>query len=723
MTVSTEVSLSGPYEGNGSTTVFNYDFKIFEDSDLVVRTIDTNGDETTLVLDTGYTVSGAGDDAGGSFTLLGTPLPANEYVYAFRDIPSTQLVDLVNQGAFYAQVHEDVFDRLTMLNQQASASAVRAIKLPVGDDPSESDTTLATAANRTDTYLAFDENGDIELESKTAISSAASSAATAASAANSAAAATSATNAATSETNAATSATSAATAQSAAEDARDDAQNYADGAASFGLFFEYDSTTTDADPGSGKFRLNHASPASATAIYIDDENTSGDDVTDWIATFDDSTTTTNRGELTFIKAGDTSTWMKFSVTAGNTDNSGYTDITVAYVDHAGTLTNGDDFGLIFSRTGDNGSGGVDNLTEDGDDVYLNTGGALYNHGGSQVASNTSFGKNALTSAGVGATLNTALGVDALASATNADRNTAVGYNALTSITTSATASDNTAIGCRALEDNTTGQFGTAVGVDALNSNTSGASNVAIGYSALFSNLTGGQNVAVGRSAGSGNTASENTFVGYNAGLTNTSGSSNTCLGHRAGFSNSAGSDNVLLGQSAGESTTGSSNTFVGADAGDTFTTGSNTTALGHDAQPSSNTVSDEFTLGDANVTNLRCNDTTISSLSDERDKSNIQPMEWGLDFIEALSFTTFDWTRRDGSMEGQRGYGLIAQQALSVVEQFGAQELNLVRTNNPDKLEAAPAALLPVMGVAIQQLLKRIEELEALVQANQASNG
>ena len=59
MTVSTEVD-HNDYTGNGMTTSFPYTFRIFNKSDLTVTVVDLADNITTLVLDTDYTVSGAG---------------------------------------------------------------------------------------------------------------------------------------------------------------------------------------------------------------------------------------------------------------------------------------------------------------------------------------------------------------------------------------------------------------------------------------------------------------------------------------------------------------------------------------------------------------------------------------------------------------------------------------------------------------------------------------
>src|SRR5262249_54012835 len=60
------------------------------------------------------------------------------------------------------------------------------------------------------------------------------------------------------------------------------------------------SSTSDSDPGDGKFRLNNATASSATAAYIDNLNTGGVDVSTWIDTLDDTGDSSNRGVLTIF---------------------------------------------------------------------------------------------------------------------------------------------------------------------------------------------------------------------------------------------------------------------------------------------------------------------------------------------------------------------------------------------------------------------------------------
>lgn len=117
MTVSTEVD-HNDYTGNGVTTSFPYTFRIFHKSDLVVQVVDLSENITELTLDTDYTVTGSGGYTGGN-VVLSSPLANGYQISISRELPVTQETDLRNQGKFFAEVHEDAFDKLTMLIQQS----------------------------------------------------------------------------------------------------------------------------------------------------------------------------------------------------------------------------------------------------------------------------------------------------------------------------------------------------------------------------------------------------------------------------------------------------------------------------------------------------------------------------------------------------------------------------------------------------------------------------
>lgn len=128
MTVSTVVD-HNDYTGNGITTSFPYTFRIFKKTDLTVSVIDMSENITVLVLDTDYTVTNAGGYNGGS-VVLAAPLATGWQISIARELEPTQETDLRNQGKFFAEVHEDAFDKLTMLIQQVGSMFRLALRKP-----------------------------------------------------------------------------------------------------------------------------------------------------------------------------------------------------------------------------------------------------------------------------------------------------------------------------------------------------------------------------------------------------------------------------------------------------------------------------------------------------------------------------------------------------------------------------------------------------------------
>ncbi|MBK8553190.1 MAG: tail fiber domain-containing protein [Ignavibacteria bacterium] len=340
-------------------------------------------------------------------------------------------------------------------------------------------------------------------------------------------------------------------------------------------------------------------------------------------------------------------------------------------------------------------------------------------------SNTALGFNSLFSNVTGSE-NTAVGLNSLYSNTG-NSNTALGVNSLAS---NVTGTENTAVGLNSLFSNT-GNYNTALGVNSLYSNTSGSENTSIGNASLNNNTTGNFNTAVGSSSLRFNTGFNNTAVGYQS-LANNTGFSNTAMGYQSLLNNTSGIYNTAVGQfSLFLNNTGNRNTTLGYLAGGMITTGSNLTLIGYDAQASSGTATNQITLGDGNVNSLRCNTQTITSLSDARDKNNIQDLSLGLDFLMKVKPRMFNWDKRewyennisDGSkMKNTPTAGFIAQELDEVQTTENAEWLNLVLKDNPEKLEATYGNLLPVMVKAIQELKDESEKLKAAEEKLRAEN-
>lgn len=284
----------------------------------------------------------------------------------------------------------------------------------------------------------------------------------------------------------------------------------------------------------------------------------------------------------------------------------------------------------------------------------------------------------------------------------------VGYSALTN----GTAVGTTAMGWKAIESLTVGRGNTTIGCKAGQSITEGEYNVALGFRAGDSITTGDNNTLIGTQAGGGITTGSNNAVVGSSGYT---GSYNSSLGNTYPFTHT-GSYNTAIGYHVGY--------LAGASA-----SGNNNTLIGANAEASSDTVSNQITLGDSNITSLRCAVTSISSLSDERDKTDITDLEVGLSFIKDLRPVRFTWNSRtpdpierpDGTIvqppAGKVGIpdmGFIAQDLVAAEDALeGHDFLQLTLRDNPDKLEASYGRLVPILVKAVQELSAEVETLKA----------
>jgi len=325
--------------------------------------------------------------------------------------------------------------------------------------------------------------------------------------------------------------------------------------------------------------------------------------------------------------------------------------------------------------------------------------------------NAAFGRSALQNNT--ASYNTAVGHSALLNNTSGDENVALGYQAGQNITTG---QNNTAVGTASLKATTTSSWNTALGYKAGTANTTGQRNVFLGYAGI-ANTTGSEVTAVGYGAGISTTVEAgSTYVGSYAGQ-NAIGDNNVSVGTYTlyGTSGSSGIKNTALGYMAGYAMVGGdNNTLVGANAGDSITSGDNNTCIGNHADASSATVDNEITLGNVNVGTLRCNTQTISSLSDGRDKTEVEDLPLGLEFINTLRPVKFKWDTRDGNgKDGSYDAGFIAQDLQSAQSASNAEYLKMVMDSNPDRLEARYGQLIPVLVQAIKDLKAEIDTLKA----------
>ena len=316
-------------------------------------------------------------------------------------------------------------------------------------------------------------------------------------------------------------------------------------------------------------------------------------------------------------------------------------------------------------------------------------------------------------------VNTSFGFQCLYKTTTAKYNTAIGYWCGYEITTQHT--DGIGTDENPLTDGK-GSYNTLLGVFAGQKTTFGSSNTYVGAFTGQNPTTASQNCAFGYAAfESASTATHNNAFGAWALKSVTSGDRNNAHGTQAGQSISTGDNNTCYGDNAGANiSTGDNNICIGKWSG-----------LANSPSGNIVTSSNKICLGDDNITNIYCEDTSISS-SDLRDKTDISDFTKGLDWIKALRPVTYRWDKRtwygtdadpygtpDGSKKKPELHvGFLAQEALEVEKANGyaTDNNNMLMCNLTDdgmRYGIKYERLVPVLVNAIKELSARLEKLEA----------
>jgi hypothetical protein len=262
-------------------------------------------------------------------------------------------------------------------------------------------------------------------------------------------------------------------------------------------------------------------------------------------------------------------------------------------------------------------------------------------------------------------------------------------------------SSNAAFGDSVLgHGNNVGSYNTALGNYSLFTNVSGSCNTASGYGSLFNNSCGNSNTATGFLSQYSNTnGSCNTASGYRALYNNVYGNNNTAVGSNALYNVNVGGNNVGIGQGALKNvTSGFNNAGLGVNSGAdsmcNITTQNNIVVVGN---------------GDTQAVLAKVN---LTVLSDKRDKTQISPVPYGLDFVSKLQPVSFKFKKdrsTDDIVDEKTRFGFLAQDIVDIEETPPV----IVDTSDSEKLKINEAFLIPVLVNAIKQLTERVQELEA----------
>ncbi len=112
----------------------------------------------------------------------------------------------------------------------------------------------------------------------------------------------------------------------------------------------------------------------------------------------------------------------------------------------------------------------------------------------------------------------------------------------------------------------------------------------------------------------------------------------------------------------------------------------------------------------------------IQSLSDQRDKTNVQPLLMGpaageeakpnaLKFVNALNPVSFTWQCRvPCAKDGKDDVGFLAQELLQAQEDCRVVVPNLVDTHDADRLTVSYVQLIPCLVQALKEMSRQREE-------------
>jgi len=186
---------------------------------------------------------------------------------------------------------------------------------------------------------------------------------------------------------------------------------------------------------------------------------------------------------------------------------------------------------------------------------------------------------------------------------------------------------------------------------------------------------------------------------------NTTGNSSVGVGPYALYYNTTGNNNTAFGaQALFNVSTGSGNIGIGP------LNSSGSYAPVFDATTHSN----RYIAGHASISHAYVK-VSWTVTSDERDKMNFAPVPYGLDFVNQLKPTAYQFKvdRDTETPNGDVRYGFKAQDILALE----GDNPVIIDTEDADHLKYKGEHLVPVLVNAVQELTAMVEELQNEVAA------
>lgn len=121
------------FAGDGTTTVFAFPPPFTTNTDLVVAVKDASGNYTTKILGTDYTVTGAGNPAGGNVTVPAS-VASGSTLIVLRKVPPTQNMNLEDGGPQPSKTVNGAHDRRAMVEQYLLDMLTRSLTKGELDD-------------------------------------------------------------------------------------------------------------------------------------------------------------------------------------------------------------------------------------------------------------------------------------------------------------------------------------------------------------------------------------------------------------------------------------------------------------------------------------------------------------------------------------------------------------------------------------------------------------